>query len=93
MLLFSLVPQCKITKSTEINRNSNSNNNNNNSHPPEQKYSLEGFGSTTPDVEIYSKNKKTYDNFFTKYNKILNKIKNLLENENTLKIQEIVNIV
>jgi hypothetical protein len=56
----------------------------------EQKYSLEGGGSTAADVEICSRNKKSVENFLKSFNKMINKAKNLIENENSLNLEKIV---
>ncbi len=53
--------------------------------------SLEGNGSTTPDVDILTKKKKNYENFLISYNKLIRKIENLINHENTTKLNEIVN--
>jgi hypothetical protein len=59
-------------------------------NPNDQKYSLEARGSTTPDADIVTRKKKSIENFFISYNKMMNKIKNLLEHENTQKIEDMV---
>jgi hypothetical protein len=56
----------------------------------EQKNSLEGGGSTTPDADIFSRKKKTYENFIISYNKLIHKIDNLINHDNTQKLEEIV---
>jgi len=40
--------------------------------------------------DISLKKKKTFENFFISYNKLIKKIENLMNEENTLKLDEIV---
>jgi len=42
-------------------------------------------------IKYFTKKKKTYENFIMSYNKLIRKIDNLINNDNTLKLDEIVN--
>ncbi len=56
----------------------------------DQKNSLEGGGSTTPDVDNITKKKQTIDNFIVSYNKLIGKVQKLIQKENVKKLEEIV---
>ncbi len=56
----------------------------------EQKNSLEGAGSTTPDIDTFTKKKQTIENFLSSYGKLISKVENLMKKEKFKKLEEIV---
>ena len=58
----------------------------------EQKNSLEGAGSTTPDIDTFTKKKQTIENFLSSYGKLISKVENLMKKEKFKKLEEIVKI-
>lgn len=56
----------------------------------DQKNSIEACGSTTPEVDLKTKNNKILSKFLASFNKLTRKASNLLENKNTITLENIV---